>query len=132
MANSDARPAGPRILIVEDEAILALALEDMLVSEGYEVVGMAATAAAAVKAARELRPDAILMDVTINGAVDGIAAAERIRGELNCPILFTTAHSDRERLERMRRIPRSSYLPKPYQEPAVTRALAEALRGRRP
>jgi CheY-like chemotaxis protein len=89
-----ALPPRGRVLVVEDEYFVALDAEDALASAGFEVVGIATTAAEAVEIAQAKRPDLVLMDIRLAGARDGIDAAAEIRGRLGIPSLFATAHSD--------------------------------------
>ena len=85
-----------RILIVEDETIVAMTIEDALQEMGYSVVGTVSTAEDAIKMAGDARPDLILMDIRIQGEKDGIAAARRSRRS-------TTSRSSTSRRTRMRR-----------------------------
>ena len=81
------------ILLVEDEAILAEMMRRMLIRWGYDVVGMLHAGEDAVAQAASLRPDLIVMDVKLSGAMDGIEAARRIVAELPRPVIFTTGYS---------------------------------------
>jgi CheY-like chemotaxis protein len=80
-----------RILVVEDESIVARDLALTLNDLGYEVVGFAGTGEAALLEARTNNPDLVLMDICLTGAIDGIEAAHAIKRELNLPIVFLTA-----------------------------------------
>ncbi len=106
---------GTRILIVEDEAITALDLQRELLLQGHEVVGIAHTAADAVKAAGDLKPGLVLMDILLAGEMDGITAASVIRGNDEIPVVFLTAHSDQATLERALGAAPFGYLVKPFQ-----------------
>jgi len=105
-----------RVLIVEDESIVALDLERRLTSLGFSVVGHARTGADAERLAREHRPDVVLMDIQIKGPQDGIETARHIRDELRIPSIFLTAYSDEESLDRAKRSQAYGYLLKPFQE----------------
>ncbi|HOW67545.1 MAG TPA: response regulator, partial [Verrucomicrobiota bacterium] len=83
-----------RILIVEDELIVAQDLKNRLNLLGYALAGSASSAATAIAVAEELRPDLVLMDIRLEGNTDGIAAAERIHRDLRVPVVFLTAYSD--------------------------------------
>src|SRR5512133_1368357 len=83
-----------RIMLVEDEAITALCIRDSLEHLGYELVATISRGAEAVRRAIELKPDLILMDITLADAMSGIEAAERIRETEQIPIIFMTAHTD--------------------------------------
>jgi two-component system, response regulator PdtaR len=104
-----------RILIVEDEGILAMNEQKLLVRLGYEVCGVADNGETAVEMARRLAPDLILMDIRIRGPVDGVQTAERIRHFSDAPILFTTAFSDEDTLSRSGKTAFASHLFKPFQ-----------------
>jgi CheY-like chemotaxis protein len=105
-----------RILIVEDETIVAMTLEDALQGMGYTVAGTASTAEDAIKLAGETRPDLILMDIRIQGEKDGIAAAVAINSLYNIPIVYLTAHSDDKTLERAVKTQPYGFLIKPFRE----------------
>lgn len=117
----------PGILIVEDEGIVAADLQDRVVSLGYDVVGIAGTGEAAVELAREHEPDAILMDILLKGPMDGIEAANLIRESLHIPIVFLTANSDRETLERAKLAEPFGFLLKPFVEQEIRTTLEVAL-----
>jgi PAS domain S-box-containing protein len=105
----------PAILIVEDEAIVALDLKQGLQDLGYEVTGIAASAEQALRAFDERPPQLVLMDVRLQGAMDGIATAEAIRARRPVPLIFLTSHSDDETVQRAARTAPYGYLTKPYQ-----------------
>jgi two-component system, response regulator PdtaR len=108
-----ARPT--RVLIAEDEALIRLDLKEMLQEEGFEVVGEVADGASAVRLARELEPDLVVLDVKMP-VMDGIQAAEEIAKERLAAILILTAFSQRELVERARRAGAMAYLVKPFQK----------------
>src|SRR5262245_51628366 len=119
----------PRILIVEDEAIVALDIEERLRRLGYEVVGIADSCAGALASAAALHPDLVLMDVELrNGTgADGIAAAEQLRANLAVPVVFLTAYSDAATLERAKRASPHGYVVKPFEERDLRATLEIAL-----
>ncbi len=106
-----------RILIVEDEAILAADLEQVLQSMGHTVVGISASGAVAMRTARDTNPELILMDINLQGPLDGIATA-RILKEIgsDVPVVFLTAYADRETVIRARETEPFGYLLKPFDE----------------
>ena len=104
-----------RVLIAEDEALIRLDLKEMLLEEGFEVVGEVADGASAVRLARELRPDLTVLDVKMP-VMDGIEAAEAISKERLGAILILTAFSQRDLVERARRAGALAYLVKPFQK----------------
>ena len=106
-----------RIMIVEDETIVAMTLEDALHNMGYAVIGPVSTADEAVqKAGESPRPDLILMDIRIKGDRDGISAAEEINERYRIPIVYLTAHADEKTLERAMRTQPYGYLIKPFRD----------------
>jgi PAS domain S-box-containing protein len=106
----------PRILIVEDESLIALDLSRRLPKLGYEVCATVATGEDAVQKAAELKPNLVLMDICLRGAMDGIAAAEIIRQRSDVPVVYLTANSDEKTLQRAKLSRPSSYLLKPFKE----------------
>jgi CheY-like chemotaxis protein len=88
-----------RILVVEDEAIVAMGIKQKLEDLGHQVVDIAYTGEDAVQTALETKPDLILMDIVLKGNVDGIEAAAKIRNQLDIPVIYLTAYSDEEVLE---------------------------------
>ena len=104
-----------RILIVEDEAIVALDLKLQLQDLGYEVVGVAASGEQAVAAASRLAPQLILMDVRLQGPMDGVDAARIIGKQHGVPVIYLTSHSDADTVRRAAQTGPYGYLTKPYQ-----------------
>lgn len=120
------RPA--RILVVEDERIVALDLCSMLEDLGYLVVGVAATGAEAHGLASRQRPDLVLMDIRLQGDVDGIQAAAALRAEWDVPIVFLTANANGETLRRALETSPGGFLSKPYDEQLLLSGIEVALR----
>lgn len=117
-----------RVLIVEDEFFVAMDAEDSLTAAGFTVIGIAATADAAVNLAESQSPDIVLMDIRLVGRRDGIDAAAEIRERFGIPCVFATAHSDpttRHRAE-VAAAP-LGWLSKPYTRAEVSNALGRAL-----
>jgi response regulator NasT len=119
--------AAPRVVIAEDEAIIRLDLKEMLEEEGLKVVGEASDGEAALRLAREERPDLVIMDVKMPG-MDGLTAAEHINSEKLAAVLILTAFSQRELVQRAAEAGAMGYLVKPFQKsdlmPAIDIALA--------
>jgi PAS domain S-box-containing protein len=105
-----------KILIVEDESIVAMELADRLRALGYIVVGSAATGKQAVEKAIDKEPNLILMDIMLKGKMTGIDAAEEILSKRNIPIVFLTAYADESTLERAKITGPYGYLLKPFEE----------------
>lgn len=102
-----------RVLIVEDERIVARDLQQTLEGMGYEVIGIASSAGEAMHHCVERRPDAVLMDIRIKGGLDGIATAAVLRERFDVPVTFLTAHTDQATLERAAKTRPYGYLTKP-------------------
>lgn len=117
----------PRILIVEDESVVALDLRQRLESLGYEVVGSVSTGRDAIESAGKLDPDLVLMDIVIAGEMDGVAAAGEIRTRFDLPIVYLTAFSDRPTVERVKTTAPAGYVLKPFDEGALRAAIEVGL-----
>ncbi|MCW2769924.1 MAG: response regulator [Aeromicrobium sp.] len=113
-------------MIAEDEALIRLDLAEMLVEEGYDVVGQAGDGEAAVRLATELRPDLVVMDVKMP-KLDGIAAASQIAQARIAPVVMLTAFSQRELVERARESGAMAYLVKPFTKSDLVPAIEMAL-----
>src|SRR5262245_57782651 len=105
-----------RILIVEDEGIVADDLADTLTPMGYHVLGIASSGEDAIEKVRELRPDLVLMDIRLAGAIDGIEAATAIQKEQDIPVIYLTSHSDKETTRRAKHTKPFGFLVKPFNE----------------
>lgn len=108
--------ANARILIVEDEGIVAKDIETSLTGLGYAVAGIVALGEDAVVQAGALKPDLILMDIMLKGAMDGIAAAQAIRREYSLPVIYLTAYTDEATLQRAGATESFGYLLKPFED----------------
>jgi len=106
----------PKILIVEDESIVALDMETRLVHLGYQVVGTADTGEQALKIAETSRPDLALMDIRLKGSMDGIQTAELLRARFDIPVVYLTAYADDATLQRAKQTLPHGYLVKPFDE----------------
>ena len=120
------RSEGRRILVVEDELLIALNIATVLNQSGYEVIGIAGTMADAVRIAAERAPDLALMDVTLEGRGDGVETARQLQDRFATPILFVTAHSDRGTLDRVRALNPRGWLLKPFSPRQLEQAVEAA------
>lgn len=114
---------GKNVLIVEDEGIVSLELQEQIEGLGHTVVGVADTGEEAIELARTKRPDLILMDIRLKGAMDGAEAAAMIRKTSDVPVVFLTAYSGDEILQRAMQSEPYAYLIKPIQEQQLYGAL---------
>lgn len=105
-----------RILVVEDENIVAMDLQTRLTRLGYLVPAVAASGAAALQKAEELAPDVVLMDVVLKGDMDGVQTGEQIRKRFGIPVIYLTAHSDDNTLQRARITEPFGYILKPFED----------------
>lgn len=106
----------PRILIVEDEAITALELTRRLQRWGFEVVGDVASGQNALEMAQELKPDLIIMDISLKGKMDGVDTAIAISKIYDVPIIFLTAHGNQNTIRKAQVVKPAHYIIKPYRE----------------
>jgi response regulator NasT len=126
VADTQASAERRRVLIAEDEALIRLDLAEMLVEEGYDVVGEAGDGETAVRLAEDLSPDLVILDIKMP-IMDGLAAAERIAGAKIAPVVILTAFSQRELVERARAAGAMAYLVKPFQKSDLVPAIEIAL-----
>jgi len=119
--------AKANILIVEDESIIASVIAVALKKFEYEVIDILNSGEAAVAEALQKKPDLILMDIRLQGAVDGIAAVEQIQKQMDIPIIYLTAYADEPTLERAKKTKPYGYIPKPFQEIELKTTIEMAL-----
>ena len=105
-----------KILIVEDEAITAMDLQNSLKRLGYDAPAIVPSGERAIKKAEELKPDLVLMDIELQGAMDGIEAAGMIRNLQDIPVVFLTAYADETRIESAKLTDPYGYIIKPFKE----------------
>ncbi|GBF38854.1 response regulator [Leptospira johnsonii] len=106
---------GLNVLLVEDEVITAMLIRRELKKIGYNVIDLATSGEEAVRIAKEDRPDLILMDITLAGEMDGIAAASEIKEDVDIPIVFVTGYQDRGTKDRAALTKPLGYFVKPLQ-----------------
>ena len=119
--------ARARILIVEDEGIVAMGLRRRLEHLEYVVPAAVASGEEAIEKAAEMPPDLVLMDIVLKGAMDGIDAAEQIRERLNIPVVYLTAYSDDKTLQRAKITEPFGYILKPFEERELCATIEMAL-----
>lgn len=117
-----------RVLIVEDDALVALGIRMTLTELGYDVVGIAASEGEAVTLAGAERPDMALMDIRLRGPVDGVDTARRLRGEFGIRSLYLSAYADEQTMARVAQTFPLGFVQKPYSAPQLKAALELAQR----
>jgi diguanylate cyclase (GGDEF)-like protein len=105
-----------KILVVEDESIIAEDIADSLTALGYQVTGIVYSGEEALQSAAEVRPDLVLMDVNLQGKIDGIAAAEQMRSRFQIPVIYLTAYADENTLRRVNATKPFGCIVKPFEE----------------
>lgn len=118
---------GKRILVVEDEGIVARDIQCRLVAMGFAATGWVTTGPDAVVAVRDDPPDLVLMDIHLKGEMDGVDTARAIQAEHDVPVVYLTAHADAATLERAMSTEPFGYVLKPFQEQELRFALEIAL-----
>ncbi len=116
-----------RILVVEDESIVALDIQDRLESLGYKVPATIASGKRAVEQAGALRPDLVLMDIQLQGRMDGVEAADRIRQQFGIPVIYLTANADHPTVQRAKVTEPFGYVIKPFEERELHTTIEVAL-----
>lgn len=120
-------PLMAKILIVEDQNIVAMDIQNRLKSLNYIVTGTASSGAGAVKKAGETSPDLVLMDIMLKGDMDGVQAAEEIRYRFGIPVVYLTAYADINTLQRAKITEPFGYILKPFQERELHSTIEMAL-----
>lgn len=119
------------VLVVEDEAIVALHLRQQLTKLGYNVAGVASSGIEALRLANELRPAVVLMDINLNGDIDGIETASRLSAQLGPSVVYVSAYAEGPILERARSTSPYAYLVKPFSERELHATIQMTLERRR-
>ncbi len=116
-------PQPTKILVVEDEAIIAFQLKVQLTRQGYEVCDTASTAEQCIQSARQHTPDLILMDIHLRGKMSGVEAIEEIRAFSQAPVIFMTGYPNEEVKESAVRVQPADYLVKPISSGTLVKAI---------
>lgn len=117
----------PSLLIVENEAIVAEDIKGSLSRQGFEIAGVVPSGEVAIQVAGDVRPDVVVMDIHLNGDMDGITAADHIYSMYHIPSIFLTAYADPSLLERAKKVGSFGFLLKPFDEFELKAALDMAL-----
>ena len=125
---TEAHHAGlARIMIVEDEGIIAGHIATRLEKTGYTVAGIFGSSEEALAEIPDRRPDLILMDIRIKGALDGIETAARVRERFDIPVIYLTAHTDRQTIDRAKITGAFGFLTKPIHHTSLATSIEMAL-----
>jgi DNA-binding NarL/FixJ family response regulator len=116
-----------RILIVEDEPIIAADIESTLLSQGYEVAGIAYSAVQALDMIVNRGPDMVILDIAIKGEMDGVSIAQLLRKKYFLPFIYLTSFSDKETLEKVKPTLPYGYIVKPFKDRDLLAAIELAL-----
>jgi PAS domain S-box-containing protein len=116
-----------KIVIVEDEGLIAADLQGRLEKAGYQVPGIAASGSEALDVIRDKSPDLVLMDIRIAGAMDGIQVAEKVRREFDIPVVYLTAYEDRDTLQRASETQAFGYIKKPIASASLQGSIEMAI-----
>lgn len=117
-----------RALIIEDEALIAEELRERLSRLGFTVIAAVSSGEEGVEIATRERPDLVLMDIRLSGAKDGVQAAKEIREQVDVPIVYLTAHSDRRTVERANKTDHDGFILKPFLRRELQSTIEVALR----
>lgn len=123
-------PAEPRALIVEDEILIAEELRERLSRLGFSVIAAVDTADEGIAIATREHPDLVVMDIRLKGEKDGIQAVKEIREQVDVPIVYLTAHSDRLTVERAKATDYDGFILKPFQRREMQTTIEVAMRRR--
>ncbi len=126
--NENGKVTPPRkILVVEDENLIAMEIQDRLKKLGYDAPVTTPSGEEGIKFATQIKPDLVLMDINLNGSMDGITAAKQIRQHLDIPVVFLTAYSDTETLESAKLSEPYGFIIKPLKEGDLNSTVEMAL-----
>ncbi|MDX1639178.1 MAG: response regulator [Balneolaceae bacterium] len=115
-----------KVLIVEDEMIIALMIEQMITRLGHVVLDKVTTGEAAVEAALATSPDLILMDIRLGGKIDGIEAMQQIRKRKNIPVIYISGNTDRIDKNNLQQNGNTVFLTKPISYQALNKTVGVA------
>jgi len=119
--------SGEKILLVEDDDVIARVAEWRLKNLGYTLCGRATTGAEAMEIVVRNKPDIVLMDINIKGEIDGIETAKMIKKGFNIPVIYVTSHSDGPTLERAKATQPDGFIVKPFEDNDLRVAIELAL-----
>jgi PAS domain S-box-containing protein len=119
--------AGVQVLVVEDESTIAITIQDTLKSFGYTVPAIVCSGEQAIQKVAEVQPDLVLMDIRLEGSIDGVEAAEQIRSNFNIPVVYLTAYIDDSTVQRAMITEPFGFILKPFKPKELYTAVELAL-----
>jgi YesN/AraC family two-component response regulator len=117
----------PKIMIVEDEVLVAMSLRLDLVDFGYDVAELCSTGEMALATVEQVKPDLVLMDISLSGKLTGIETAKRMKDLLDIPIIFLSGYSDQEMQKEALSIDQTGYFLKPFNVEELQKTLQQAV-----
>jgi CheY-like chemotaxis protein len=118
----------PKVLIVEDDIVLVNITKWRLSKLGYDVCGSAGTGADAMNCVAKMRPDIVLMDINLQGEIDGIETAGRIKKNFNIPVIFVSAYIDEATISRAKAVHPDGFIKKPFDDDSLRIAIELGLK----
>jgi CheY-like chemotaxis protein len=118
----------PKVLIVEDDIIISSDIKKLLLNKNYNVISVVRQGYKAVDIAKEKKPDIVLMDIMLEGSMNGIEAAKKINAELKIPIVFLTALNDDETFLSAADIKPNAFITKPYKPEQIEKVISSMLK----
>lgn len=115
-----------KVLIVEDEMIIAMLIERMVSNMGHQVIDKVSSGEEAIKKALEYSPDLILMDIRLKGEMDGIDAIGKIQEKMNIPVIYISGNSDLAHLEKIETTEYIDFISKPITESDLSKSLSKS------
>ena len=126
--HSDPVTSKPRVLIVEDEILIAEELKVRLSLLGFSVIAAVESGEEGIAIATRERPDLVLMDIRLKGKKDGVQAAEEIHGQVDVPVVYLTAYSDRLTVDRVKGTEYDGFILKPFRAGELKSTIEVAMR----
>lgn len=116
-----------KILVVEDDNIVAIDIQDVLKILGYDVSAVASSGEEAIKITEEIQPDLVLMDIVLERDTDGVEVTKQIRNRFDIPVIYLTAHADEDTIQRAKVTEAFGYILKPFKETELRTNIEMAL-----
>lgn len=115
------------VLIVEDEGTIAMQVQEDLTEMGHRVIGRVRDGQSAIETALRERPDIILLDIILQGDIDGIEVSKRISEKYDCKIIYMTAHADQKTIEEAQKTSHVGFLHKPFEPRQLQMGIEKAM-----